>query len=124
MATKKRLARRPDEGMLAGVAAGVAETYDIDPTLVRLAFVAVAIATGGIAVLLYLAAAVIMPRADESPGLESVRHNVDELITRGKQLYAETRRVIERPSRNGAAEPAGDRSAEEPTPPTSGTTTG
>lgn len=92
----KRLTRRPDDGMIAGVAAGVAERFDIDVTLVRLAFVAFAIVSAGTAIVLYLVAAVIMPRADESPGVDSVKHNVDDLISRGKGFYGETRKVVDR----------------------------
>lgn len=92
----KRLVRRQDDGMIAGVAAGVAETYGIDVTLVRLAFVGLAVITGGTAVILYLIAALIMPRADEGPGLDSIRHGVDDLMTRGKELYGETRRAMDR----------------------------
>jgi len=92
----KRLTRRPDDGMIAGVAAGVAERFDIDVTLVRLAFVALAIVSAGTAIVLYVVAAVIMPRADESPGMDSVKHNVDDLISRGKDFYGETRKVVDR----------------------------
>ena len=33
----RRLHRRPDDGPLAGVCAGVAEYFDIDPVIVRIA---------------------------------------------------------------------------------------
>jgi phage shock protein C len=92
----KRLARRPDDGMIAGVAAGIAHRFDIDVTLVRLAFVALAIVSAGTAIVLYLVAAVVMPRADDEPGVDSVKHGVDDLITRGRELYGETRKVIDR----------------------------
>lgn len=92
----KRLVRRPDDGMIAGVAAGVAERYDIDATLVRLAFVALAIVSAGTAIVLYLVAAVIMPRADEGPGVDSFRRGVDDLVSRGRDLYGETRKVVDR----------------------------
>jgi phage shock protein C len=118
MAAHKKLVRRPQDGMIAGVAAGVAETYDIDPTLVRLAFVAVAIVSGGIAIFGYLAAALIMPRADEQPGVDSLKSGVDDLISRGKDLYSETRRVIDRPSGNSAGSPPATPTASEtPAPP-------
>jgi hypothetical protein len=66
-----------------------------------------------------LAAALIMPRADEQPGVDSLKSGVDDLISRGKDLYSETRRVIDRPSGNGAgkdtpATPAGAETAEPP----------
>jgi phage shock protein PspC (stress-responsive transcriptional regulator) len=96
MDERKRLARRPEDGMIAGVAAGIAQTYGIDVTLVRLAFVAVAIVSAGFAVLAYFAAAIVMPRADEQIGTDSVKHNVDDLVTRGRELVGETRKVIDR----------------------------
>ena len=46
--------------MLAGVAAGLADWFDIDPTLVRVAFVALAL-VGGVAVPIYLAAWLLIP---------------------------------------------------------------
>jgi phage shock protein PspC (stress-responsive transcriptional regulator) len=46
--------------MLAGVAAGLADWFDVDPTLVRVAFVALAL-LGGVAVPIYLAAWLLIP---------------------------------------------------------------
>jgi phage shock protein PspC (stress-responsive transcriptional regulator) len=46
--------------MLAGVAAGLAEYFDVDPTLVRVGFVALSF-LGGIAVPLYLAGWLLIP---------------------------------------------------------------
>ena len=46
--------------MLAGVCGGVAEYLDVDPTLIRLAWVLVT-ALGGAGLLAYIAAAIIMP---------------------------------------------------------------
>ena len=61
--------------MLAGVAAGIAEFFDIDPTLVRVAFVALAL-LGGLAVPLYLAAWLLIPEADTDVSL------AEELLAR------------------------------------------
>jgi phage shock protein PspC (stress-responsive transcriptional regulator) len=55
-----RLCRRRDDRMLAGVAAGLADWFDVDPTLVRLGFVVLA-ALGGVAVPIYLAAWLLLP---------------------------------------------------------------
>ena len=99
MQRRSRLARRPQDGMIAGVLAGVAEAYGIDVTLLRLGVVALAIITaGGPFVVAYLIAAVVMPREDDTPGIDSVKHGVDDLVERGKSLYGETRRVIDRRS--------------------------
>lgn len=48
--------------MIAGVCGGIAEYLDIDPTLVRLAFVAL-VFLGGFSIILYIAAAILMPIA-------------------------------------------------------------
>ncbi|HEX3565776.1 MAG TPA: PspC domain-containing protein [Acidimicrobiales bacterium] len=63
---------RPREGrMVAGVAAGMADCFDLDPTVVRIGFVALCL-LGGIAVPLYLAGWLLMPdeEADLSVGEE------------------------------------------------------
>jgi len=46
--------------MIAGVCAGIAEFFDVDPNLVRLAFVVLGL-VGGLAVPLYLAGWVLIP---------------------------------------------------------------
>jgi phage shock protein PspC (stress-responsive transcriptional regulator) len=46
--------------MLAGVASGLADYFDIDPLLVRIGFVALSLA-GGLAVPLYLAGWLLIP---------------------------------------------------------------
>ena len=59
MATPKRLTRSKDK-MVAGVCAGIGNYLDIDPTIVRIAFVFLAFA-GGAAILAYLIMWVIVP---------------------------------------------------------------
>lgn len=59
----KRLTRRPAEGQIAGVCAGLAEYFDTDVTLVRLAWVILALVPGIIigGVLAYLIAWIVLP---------------------------------------------------------------
>lgn len=52
---------------LGGVASGIAHRYGWDPTLVRLLFVAALVASAGGALLLYLVAWVVVPRATVWP---------------------------------------------------------
>ena len=59
----ERLYRSRDDRMLAGVAAGLAETLDADPSLVRIAWAILAIFTGGIAVVVYIVMAIVVPEA-------------------------------------------------------------
>ncbi len=46
--------------MLAGVAVGLADYFDVDPTLVRIGFVALSL-LGGLAVPIYLAGWLLIP---------------------------------------------------------------
>lgn len=57
---KKRLYKSKDNKKLCGVCAGVAEYFDIDPTLVRLAWVAFTL-LGGSGILAYIVAAIVIP---------------------------------------------------------------
>ena len=57
----KRLYRSAHDRMLAGVCGGIAEYFQIDPTLVRLGWVAFT-ALGGSGILAYIILAIIVPR--------------------------------------------------------------
>ena len=61
---EERRLHRGDRGrMLAGVAVGLADYFDVDPTIVRVGFVALAF-LGGLAVPLYLAGWLLIPDED------------------------------------------------------------
>ena len=57
---KKRLYKSKQDEKLCGVCAGIAEYFEIDPTLVRLAWVAFTL-LGGSGILAYIVAAIVMP---------------------------------------------------------------
>ena len=61
MGSDKKLYKTEDDRIICGVCGGIARYFNLDPTLVRLAFAFLSI-VGGSGVLLYLAAAVIIPR--------------------------------------------------------------
>jgi phage shock protein C len=63
---RPRLTRSSRESLIAGVAGGLAEYLDFDPTLVRLAFVIATLVTGPGALLLYAAAWFVVPPADRA----------------------------------------------------------
>jgi phage shock protein PspC (stress-responsive transcriptional regulator) len=65
---RQELRRSTDDRMLAGVAGGLARYFDVDATLVRIAFVVLTIVGGGAGVPLYLAAWLLIPEdgADKS----------------------------------------------------------
>ncbi len=56
----KRLYRSRNERMLAGVCGGIAEYLNLDPTVVRLLWVAFSL-FGGAGILLYIIFAIIVP---------------------------------------------------------------
>jgi phage shock protein C len=66
MELRNRIYRSQSDRMLAGVAGGLAHYFDVDPTIVRLAWALAFFATGPLAVLVYLACALIMPRESDS----------------------------------------------------------
>ena len=68
----RRLYRCRENRVLAGVAAGVAEFFDLDPTLVRLLWF-LSIFVGGLGILLYIGMAIIVPLepAGVSPATET-----------------------------------------------------
>ena len=70
----RRLMRRPDDGKIGGVCAGMAVYFDVDVVLVRGAWVVLSIWPGAIVlgIIAYLAAWVLMPRA-EGPAPVSTR---------------------------------------------------
>ena len=56
----KTLRKSSTQKMIAGVCGGIGEYFSIDPTLVRLGFVALSFMFGG-GVLVYILAAIIIP---------------------------------------------------------------
>jgi len=60
-----RLYRSRDDRMLAGVAGGVAEMLDADPSLIRIVWALLVILTGGIALLVYIVMAIVVPERPE-----------------------------------------------------------
>lgn len=70
--TKKRLMRSRNK-KISGVAAGIAEYFNLDPTLVRIAFVVGLIASGGPPVILaYIIMAIVMPEPDADTSEKSI----------------------------------------------------
>ena len=71
----KRLYRIRDGRVVAGVCTGLAAYFGVDPTLVRLAFASLTV-FGGVGVLLYLGAWVVIP--DEADGISIAESMVNK----------------------------------------------
>ena len=54
---------------MAGVCSGIGEYVGIDPTVVRLIFVALSLLTAGVFVLVYLAAWILIPEEGEGASI-------------------------------------------------------
>jgi phage shock protein C len=59
--TRKTLRRKPDQGQITGICAGIAEYFDLDVTLIRVIFVILIFATGGLIIIVYIILAIILP---------------------------------------------------------------
>lgn len=69
---KKRLCRNDDDKIFSGVIGGVSEYFDLDPTILRLLYILIAVLTGLFpAIIGYIIAALIVPR---KPHIHHVEH--------------------------------------------------
>lgn len=90
----RRLYQIREGAMISGVCNGLAAYLNIDVTIVRFAFVALAFLSGGIWLLVYLVMMFVIPDANTSEQRAAARgqpFNAQELIDRAKQHYAELR---------------------------------
>jgi phage shock protein C len=60
----KRLYRSKKERVLGGVCAGLGEHFDIDPTVIRLAWAVITVISIGTGILVYILAWIIIPEED------------------------------------------------------------
>jgi phage shock protein C len=95
MDTGKRLVRSRSDYMLGGVCAGLGHYFSIDPTIVRLVFVLLAV-SGGSGVLLYLVLWIVIPREDLLEAQGSL--SGDEFGRRARQMGEEMRQVASQPN--------------------------
>lgn len=62
-----RLYRSRSDRMLAGVAGGLAEMWGADPSLVRIVWALLVLLTGGLALVVYIVMAIVVPEGDPRP---------------------------------------------------------
>jgi phage shock protein C len=77
---EKRLYRSNKERMIAGVCGGLAQYFNLDPVIVRLAFV-LSIFLGGLGIIAYIILAIVVPseRSRAAEPAETIRENVQEI---------------------------------------------
>jgi phage shock protein PspC (stress-responsive transcriptional regulator) len=64
-----RLYRSRDDRMLAGVAGGLAELWGADPSLVRVIWALLVVFTGGVALIVYIVMALVVPEEPLDPSV-------------------------------------------------------
>ena len=85
MDTHKKLHRSTKDKVIAGVAGGMAEYFNMDPVAMRLIFVVLAIISGGPMILAYILAWLIIPKDKEgSPVVTSSESKPDESDKKGE----------------------------------------
>jgi phage shock protein C len=86
----RRLTRSSRERLWAGVAGGMAEYFDLDPSLVRLLWVVAALVSHGLAVPVYILLWFLLPRDDRPPQWRDWSH----------EFHSETQRIAEEARRH------------------------
>ncbi|MEI8143797.1 MAG: PspC domain-containing protein, partial [Candidatus Berkelbacteria bacterium] len=81
----KKLYRSSTNRVFGGVAAGLGEYFDIDPSLVRLAFVIVVL-MGGIGLAIYIVAWVVIPN---EPSTTETKTGADEIKEKAETIASE-----------------------------------
>ncbi len=106
-----RLTRDKQNAMIAGVCAGLANRLDLDPTLVRVAAIALGVVTAGAAILVYVILWIIMPAEEAASGLPSRDQVRDELRDAGSRAR-EAASILGRHAKEAAGELSTMRRAE------------
>lgn len=63
----RRLYRSQTESVISGIAGGVAEYFDLDPSIVRVVWALLAIITGGVFFVLYIVMWIVVPLGPQPP---------------------------------------------------------
>lgn len=96
-----RLTRSRTDVVVAGVCGGLGEYLRIDPVLVRLFFVLLALGSG-VGVLIYLILWVVLPRqgAGEAGAPDTLRAGAEEIAERARAAGEELRENLRQPNPN------------------------
>lgn len=91
---EKTLYRSCKNRILGGVAAGLGEYFDIDPTLIRLLFV-ISVIPGGLGVIIYLASWLIVPNdpkcQDHKKPEEEIKEAANDFAKQAKENFKDTK---------------------------------
>ncbi|WP_285567603.1 PspC domain-containing protein [Actinoallomurus iriomotensis] len=77
----RRLTRTRDGRMITGVCSGIADYFNVDPTLVRIGAAVVTLLTSGAGILLYAAAVLLIP--EEGRDVSIAQELINKQTNRG-----------------------------------------
>jgi phage shock protein C len=97
-----RLFRSQSDRMLAGVAGGLAEMWDADPSLIRIVWALLVILTGGLALVVYIVMAIVVPEEDEVWPATPVAPSAPAAAATAGTAAAEAEPVVADPSTGSA----------------------
>jgi len=81
--------------MLGGVSAGLAAYFDIDPVIVRLAWVLGTVFSGGAVAIAYVVLWIVVPEEGYAgPPSDVVRENVNSMATEARRMASDVRDVF------------------------------
>ena len=92
---EKRLYRSQSDRMIAGVCGGLAEYFDIDPTIVRVVAV-LSVFVSGLGILAYIILAIVVP-SESSKAAEpkdTIKENVEEMKETASKLGRELQSTL------------------------------
>jgi phage shock protein C len=113
----RRLYRSRTDSVIGGVAGGVAEYLDIDPSIVRIVWAVLAIVTGGIFLVLYVVMWIVVPEGTPPPPADASAMPAAD----GAATDAPESTDTQAASTWSATAPDGGYAAQEPRPRGSGT---
>lgn len=96
MDNQKKLMRSSKDTVIGGVCGGLGDYFDVDPTIIRIIFVILAV-WGGVGIILYLIALIVMPKEGEE--MEKKTEDVGEKIS--KAVDEATERIREKSGERG-----------------------
>jgi phage shock protein PspC (stress-responsive transcriptional regulator) len=105
---EKRLYRSQSDRMIAGVCGGLGEYLKVDPVWLRLGFVLMLFAGGGLGFWAYIILWIVVPAEGQSattPG-ETVQANVQELAERARELGQGVQRGLNNGRITGEGDPS------------------
>ncbi len=92
---EKRLYRSQSDRMIAGVCGGLAEYFDIDPTIVRVVAV-LSVFVSGVGILAYIILAIVVPleSSKATEPKDAIKENVEEMKETASKLGRELQSTL------------------------------